>query len=149
MRIPRVITRGDLADAARSLIGTPFHHQGRSRAGVDCAGLIVLAGQLAGIALPDTIAYGPIPNPAILLDKLQETADQIRACDLVPGDLVCIKWREQEGTHVGIVTRCGADGLALFCHAYQARGAVVEDRLGHLWRKRLHSCWRLRGVSDG
>ena len=146
----RIVTRGDVADAARSLIGTPFHHQGRSRAGLDCAGLIVESCRIAGVnGLPDTIDYGPIPNPAILLERLQAIADQIRPVDLVPGDIVCIKWREQEGTHVGIVTGRGADGLVVFCHAYQGSGKVVENRLGHLWRRQLHSCWRLRGVSDG
>jgi hypothetical protein len=44
--------------AARSWLGVPWGHQGRTRQGVDCAGLVVLVGRGLGLADYDTTAYG-------------------------------------------------------------------------------------------
>ena len=53
---------GDLADAivaeARTWLGVPWRHQGRSRAGVDCAGLVVLVARALELADHDSTAYG-------------------------------------------------------------------------------------------
>ena len=51
-----------LADAARGYIGTPFRHRGRSRLGVDCVGLGVLAYADCGVAVPDFRLYGREPH---------------------------------------------------------------------------------------
>jgi cell wall-associated NlpC family hydrolase len=34
-----------IVSAARSWLGVPWRHQGRTRQGVDCAGLVVLVGR--------------------------------------------------------------------------------------------------------
>ena len=53
--------RGDpdaIIAAARSWLGVPWRHQGRTRQGVHCAGLVVLVGRELGLADYDTHAYG-------------------------------------------------------------------------------------------
>jgi cell wall-associated NlpC family hydrolase len=42
--------------AARSWLGVPWRHQGRTRQGVDCAGLVVLVGRGLGLDDYDTSA---------------------------------------------------------------------------------------------
>lgn len=41
-----------IAQNARKFIGTPFRHSGRSTLGIDCAGLLCMAYNRAGIELP-------------------------------------------------------------------------------------------------
>ena len=43
--------------AARAWLGVPWRHQGRTRQGVDCAGLVVLVGREFGLAAYDTFAF--------------------------------------------------------------------------------------------
>lgn len=52
----------DVVEAARSYIGVPWKHLGRSRKGVDCAGLLILAVKDAeGIDLDTPERYGRDP----------------------------------------------------------------------------------------
>ena len=43
---------------ARTWLGTPWRHQGRSPRGVDCAGLVVLVARALGLADHDVAGYG-------------------------------------------------------------------------------------------
>ena len=47
-----------LVAQARSYLGVPWRHQGRTRAGIDCAGLVVLVARDLGLTDYDSTAYG-------------------------------------------------------------------------------------------
>lgn len=129
--------------AARHYLGTPFRHQGRNPAlGIDCIGLIVLAGQDAGFLFPafDRTDYGTDPAHGLLQGYLR-LAFGPPVSDMQPGDVVAIDYH---GTvrHVGIV---GAhpQGLSLI-HTNMAIGRVSEARIDAKWRKRIKAVFRVR-----
>ena len=47
-----MISGASLYAAAIEYVGVPFRHKGRSRAGLDCAGLVFVACRDCGIVLP-------------------------------------------------------------------------------------------------
>ena len=40
-----VIKRREIVDAARNWVGVPYRHQGRTRNGIDCVGLLLEGGR--------------------------------------------------------------------------------------------------------
>ena len=57
---------------ARAMVGVPWRHMGRSTAGVDCIGLILLAAFRAGVALPEPAPYAREPQDHALRAALGE-----------------------------------------------------------------------------
>jgi cell wall-associated NlpC family hydrolase len=51
-----------LVDQARTYLGTPWKHRGRSRKGIDCAGIVVCSYADLGVTLPDIERYGREPH---------------------------------------------------------------------------------------
>lgn len=127
--------RDDYLAAARALIGTPFVHQGRTRHGVDCIGLIVLAAQAVGIdTRADRTDYGRRPHGVLqpILD-----AAMVKVTDWQPGDTLVMAFRH-EPMHVAIYTG------ATVIHTYATLGKVVEHDLDARWRARVAGAYRLR-----
>jgi hypothetical protein len=52
------LTRNQIIEVARSWLGTKWVHQGRSRAGVDCVGLLIAVGDALGVHYEDKLGYG-------------------------------------------------------------------------------------------
>lgn len=153
------VTAAEFIAQARTWLGVPWHHQGRSRLGVDCAGLpeCVLA-ELS--ALPETYRtrqnYGRRPT-----GELTETLE--RWCERVwvrahprdvppaaPGLLVRMRFPgTEEGAHLAICT-----GPTII-HAYRPerrrgpraeRSGVVEHNYRTRWLDLTVSLWRAPGV---
>jgi len=129
-------TPADFIAQARALVGTPFMHQGRSREGLDCIGLPVLAAQLAGdIDVSwDRTNYPPDPigwlQPALELRLERVTTRQ-------PGDILLMRFG-QEPQHVGIWTG------ATMIHAYSRAEKVIEHRLDDRWEKHVIATYRFK-----
>lgn len=120
---------------ARSLIGTPFVHQGRSTDGVDCVGLVVLcAKEIGADTSGDKTNYSRLPH-GVLLPILSEIMEKVD--DWKPADILVMKFLN-EPTHIGIWT-----GSTLI-HTYSSLKKVVEHRLDDKWKKRVVSAYRLK-----
>lgn len=126
-----------IVDTARSYLGVPFVHQGRSRRGVDCVGLLVCVAQDLGIPVSDDLAYGLNPDPVHLRAKLSENLTPIAMTEVLPGDVYLMRF-DKDATHVAIVTDRG------IIHALSTVKGVVEHRLDATWRARIRAAWRVR-----
>lgn len=137
-----MISVAALIEEARTWVGVPFLHQGRTRLGVDCAGFLVALMQSAGELPPDfrdVRNYSRRPN-----GELQALV--ARHCVRVPiaasGLLVLIQWPGQtQPSHTALLT-----GPTLI-HCYERRRAVVEHSYRGMWIRDTHSLWRLPGVA--
>lgn len=127
--------------ALRALHGTPFHPQGRNAAGVDCAGLVLLALAEQGIDIEAPADYAPSAAGALL--RLQ-----LDGCPLLrerpahdapqPGDLLLFRVRAgRQPQHLAVLTEPGR-----MIHATPLAG-VREVTLSPLWADRLvaHYGW--------
>ena len=139
-----------VAEAAVSMIGTPFCHQGRSPGRrLDCIGLLVCAHRAAGFVVQDDKTYGKHPNPHYLLKKVTEVADEIKFEDVQPGDF-CLSWMNQNMRsklphHCAIFAPAPKPYSGLWIvHALQDAGRVVINPFAGLWPELTHSFWRWR-----
>lgn len=132
----------DVVAAARALVGTPYHHQGRKAGvGLDCIGVPILAARTAGAAVHDFAAYGPMPVPEILLREIAMDCEQVTIEQAKPGDVLCFKSGMTHPSHFGIMLDDGG-----FVHAYERMACVVREPLDGRWLRLLHSVWRIRGI---
>lgn len=136
-----MITVDDLIAEARTWVGVPFVHQGRTRYGVDCAGFIVAMMRSAG-ALPadfrDVSNYARRPNGELLTLVSRHCS---RTHAETAGLLVLIRWpRDDQPSHVALSTG------ATLIHCYQRQRAVVEHGFRGPWKRDAHSLWKLPGV---
>lgn len=130
-----------LHEAARGYLDTPFRHQGRSRSGLDCIGLLVLALADCGRAVDDVTSYGANPYRGQLeANLLREFGPAISKADAQPGDIVAIDFAGAT-RHVGVLGEYVHGGLSLI-HTDQDVGRVVEHRLDGKWARRITGVWR-------
>lgn len=123
---------------ARSYLGVPFRHQGRSRQGIDCVGLPIVVGQSLGLFSPhfEVATYGRLPSGE-LVERVQAHCRPLAAP--VAGALLVIAWTKV-AAHVAIFT-----GQTMI-HAYESVGRVVEHGYRGRWIRLTHSAWALPGV---
>ncbi len=128
------MTPADFVAAARSYVGVPFRHQGRTRHGVDCIGLVVCAARDIGLTLADRTDYPRDPNGLLPLEMARQFApvESPQA-----GDILLMRFRG-EPQHVAIL------GGAALIHSYASIGRVVEHGLDAKWRRRIVAAYRLR-----
>jgi len=131
-----MVSAAEVLAAARSMIDTPFHHQGRQPGvGLDCAGLIVCAFAAVGIEVRDRAGYSRQPFPGNMSAALSENAELVRG-ELQPADVLWLRFDEPQ--HLAFLTDRGT-----IIHALYTRGAVCEHRFAAAWRHgRLVSAWR-------
>lgn len=125
---------------AREYLGTPFHHQGRSYAGIDCVGLLVHAYEIPEEFVPD---YPRDPYDGKLEAALEAVfgppmyPDQT---ELEPGDVVAMAYAGVI-RHVGIIGHHPQYGLTLI-HTDSGIGKVVEHPLTYRWANRIKRIFR-------
>ena len=131
----------DLVLAARRYLGAPWRHLGRSRAGVDCIGLVLLSLADVGITVPDPAPYQREPQGTRLLDGILAHAVRVAAAE--PGDVLVFRMGVYAG-HVGIATDHASYRVPGVIHAYAPRKHVVEQPLDADLRAVLVGAYRLR-----
>lgn len=140
-------TPADVVAAARALLGTPFHHQGREPGvGLDCAGVPIVVARALGLVPPgfDVEPYPATPDGVSL--RAYCDAHLQRWAWEEPGGVVLVSWRDGPPQHLGIVAEHPAGGLSII-HADGARQKqVIETRLEWGRYMRRVACYRFRGV---
>jgi NlpC/P60 family putative phage cell wall peptidase len=137
------VSRAQIVAEARSWLGVKWRHQGRTRCGVDCAGLVVNVAHALELSEFDTRDYARQAADETLLDICREHLIPVRLADLAPGDVLVTAWENQR--HIGIVGVHPVSGLTMI-HAYAPSRAVVEMRLDARMMDRAVGAFRFQGV---
>lgn len=132
-------------DAAIRLVGVPWRHQGRSIAGIDCAGLIAVAAMSVGIVVRDRSDYRVPADPELLIESLAANCDRDAAPVLGKGRIAVFRITGKP-QHVAILT-----SESRMVHAVDrgGLGRVAIGRVTDEWLTRIDSTWRLRGIDYG
>ena len=69
------VTRADVVRVARSYVGVRWRHQGRTRAGIDCIGLVIAVAHDLGLTDYDFTGYGRVPDGKALRATMCEQMD--------------------------------------------------------------------------
>lgn len=131
-----------IAEHARTLVGVPFAHCGRTQTGLDCVGVVLASCRAAGVDLGDYRGYSrqqTMNDATAMLSPILTHFDCVPRSSISPGDLLLFSVRGVL-THVGVFV-----GENQFVHAYEGSlQKVILDRLTHQWRKRLKGVFRLK-----
>ncbi len=114
--------------AGRVLLDAPWRHLGRSPAGVDCIGLVLLAARDVGLTLPDPAPYAREPSSQALREGLAAHLDQVPLDATQPGDVLVFNMGLY-AAHVGLLGVHPAYAVPSVLHAYLPRRHVVEEVL--------------------
>jgi NlpC/P60 family putative phage cell wall peptidase len=143
-----MIARQTIIAAARTWIGTPFKHQGRTkgpRGGIDCIGLVWGVGKEIGIDTVIPRNYSPQPNGAHLIEGCDRLLVKVPIEKMAPG-VVLIMWgvSPAEPQHFGIVGE--RHGIPSLIHAFSKRGCVLEQPVDRFWLKHIAAVYEYPGT---
>lgn len=134
----------DTIAIARTWLGVPFLHQGRTRAGVDCLGLVLCALEAQGI-VPSKFERLDYDRHPTANDQL--TLGVARYCRRleapVHGCMLTLAWHSKP-PHVALYAEDGPHGPTLI-HANARRGVEKVEEVGYrgLWRRLRAVAWAL------
>jgi len=131
----------DIISTAKDLVGVPYKHLGRSRAGLDCAGLLIYLGHAYNLTDKDTTAYSRRPNAEEFTKfMIQFGCTQIRVNELEHGDILRINtggWP----VHLGIY-EIDEYERSWYIHAYLPHRKVSRDPVTPEVWVHVSSVWR-------
>lgn len=134
-----------LIEEAKSYLGVPWRHQGRSRSGVDCVGFLVQTWKKLGIQINDAKGYSRNPDGVNLKKLLDEQPSIEEVLDRKPriGDILLFRIRKHP-QHVALVIPSNTADLGMI-HAFNGgTKQVVQHDLADYWKKRIVSVYRLK-----
>lgn len=140
--------RHEVLACARQFLGVRFAHQGRSKAGLDCLGLLLATAIAADIHFSgasamalDVPTYGHRPDTALLKERLDQFLEPAVG-PLMPADVVllCV---DQSPQHLALLTDYPMAGELGMIHAYAPVRAVVEHRYDAHWKAATVAAYRL------
>lgn len=135
--------RQKIIDAARSCLGTPFHHLGKlPGVGLDCIGLLEISGKPAGFKAKEYETYKRIPDGRSLMRELRRQLCEIDPESAIPGDILVFYINEEtkKPQHVGFLTDKG------LIHTWTAPGKVVEHDFTDDWKRRVVAAFSFLGI---
>lgn len=145
----REISRAAIVAYARTWLGVPWVHQGRSRDGVDCGGLLEMIGREFGLAVPSKADYPRSADGVALRATCETYMRKISPRSILPGDVVMLRFpRAEYESHLALVVDHPQRGLGLL-HALNeksGKGRVIEHGLDATWRARIVAAYALPGV---
>lgn len=116
----------------------PHVHAGRTRHGVDCAGVVAVALMEMGVDFEDVQTYRSLARNGSLVGAFDRNFD--RCAEMEYGSPVLLWWdrKTREPQHVAVYV---GDGMIV--HSYARVGRVVKSHLG-LWSQRVTHSYRFR-----
>ena len=144
------MTGAEICTAARQFIGCPWRHQGRSREGVDCLGLVLLVAHELALTDFDTRDYARQAKDESMLEQCREHLIEIQRVEARPGDVPVMRFGTNR--HIGFFGDYVHGGLSII-HAFShSPRKVVEHRFSDDWlrgyKASLLAVFRFPGVSE-
>jgi len=130
-----------IVEVAKDLVGIRYRHQGRTRLGLDCAGLIICVAHLCMISSFDTTAYAARPNAnEFTREMIMAGCKQLPMTELAHGDILRINSHGWP-VHIGIY-EVDQQGQEWYIHAFLPHKMVSRDPVSPEVRVRISSVWR-------
>jgi hypothetical protein len=136
-------TPGQIIAEARLWLGVAWRHQGRTRAGVDCAGLVVMVARALELTDYDTTGYSRRASGFDFVRHFQAAMQSVRVAEAVPGDVLVFA----DGAYP-----CHCGFLSLWqdhphlIHAHVSRCQVVEEPYLGEWPAKVRFAFRFHGI---
>ena len=141
--------RGEIVEAARLWLGTPYHHQASLRGvGCDCLGLVRgVWRDLCGDEPETPPPYSPSWAESLRQETLALAAARhlqlLGIGDVRPGDVLLFRWREHlPAKHCAILAAPDC-----IIHAHDG-ASVAEVAFTPWWRRHLSHAFSFPGVTD-
>lgn len=149
------VTRNQIVNAACSLAGVRFRHQGRdAQNGVDCVGLLVVVGHLIGYPhIFDVQGYRRTPSADTIRKTLELNCDEISLDEVAKGDIYLMRMGGRKPRHAAIrvsdETNYSRGIVPTLIHAKGAgnTGRVVVEPVEQ-WQTQFVAGFRVRGLVD-
>jgi cell wall-associated NlpC family hydrolase len=137
-----VVTRQQIINYARTLKGTPFHHQGRlPGVGLDCIGVLTSIAQRFDLTFHDHKGYSPRPDGITLLREFRKCLIEIPSAKVQPGDILTFWCNDpQRCQHTALATDLG------LLHSVRRSRAVIEHGMDDYWQERLVTCFKFPNI---
>ena len=119
--------REEVIQHARECLGVRFQHQGKTKRGMDCRGLLIYAFNLAGLQVHDVSGYGREPDPEMMNKALLEVCYKVPFDHILPADIIYFRFNERP-THLALYT-----GNNRIIHSYLQTRKVVEHEIDRSW----------------
>jgi len=136
--------REDVIAEARTWLGVPWVHQGRTRLGIDCAGVVAMVGRAKGLSDHDEFGYQRRAQGYNFIRPFREHMDQKPINDMEPADVLLMR----DGAypcHAAILS-C-RNGVPTIIHAHATRGKVLEEPISQGdWMRMRIACFSFRGL---
>lgn len=137
--------REQIIKEARTYVGVPYLHQGRSRSGIDCIGLVINVAAACGVINErqyDYInkqfrGYARLPGEKTLITALSEFMSMRSFRLAEPADIIVTKF-DRAPRHCMILTDQGT-----IIHAFANIGRVTEQRYAHMWKREATASFSL------
>lgn len=148
--------RLEVITEARTWVGTPFHHQGYTKAlsnvkgGADCIGMIRGIAHNLDLCEVDVFSrraetymgYGKIPHPLKFLGALHEYMREIPVMELLWADVLVFRGKRYP-QHIALITDRG------IVHSYEPNKKIVEHDINDKWWARRMFAFRFPVFIEG
>ena len=140
----KIITRQMIIDEARTWLKVRWRHQGRTKYGIDCAGLVILVGHGLSLSEFDTTNYSRHGFQQEFVKMFREHMDEKPVTQRKPGDVLLFRDNTYP-CHAAILTMKA--GVEYIIHTSPKRRGTAEEPLNQVTDKVTH-CFAYRGVQD-
>lgn len=128
-----------LITEARSWLGVPWRHQGRSRAGVDCVGLLVCVARALGLSDYDCTGYSRRPQGQGFVSHFRAVLDPLPLPEASSGDVLVFA-DGRYPCHCGFLSH--RHGVPHLLHAHALRRKVIEEPYAGEWPGKIKFAFR-------
>jgi hypothetical protein len=137
------VTSEQVTAEARGWLGVRWRHQGRTRAGVDCAGLVVMVARALELTDYDATGYSRRASGFDFVRHFQAAMQSVRVAEAQAGDVLVFA----DGAYP-----CHCGFLSLWqdhphlIHAHVSRRQVVEEPYLGEWPGSVRFAFRFHGI---